>query len=126
MTNKSETEVLQPTPWYRTQIGETFLSIVFVGVTGVCWLVSQQLSGWPAETVAGVDEGGRGSVREMSSEPAIPNHLHGECDTCGADLDEHGSNVTITSNSSGDNVTVRCDDCQEREDEHWRKLLDDA
>lgn len=52
--NNIPDDIPSPTPWYRTQIGETVLSILFIGVTGVCWFASQQLSGLVAEVVAGI------------------------------------------------------------------------
>ena len=54
----------------------------------------------------------------MSRTEDVPSHLHGECDDCGSDLDENGSNMTIISTSSGDTVTVRCDDCEARHHNH--------
>lgn len=60
----------------------------------------------------------------MNCTENVPPHLRGECDTCGADLDENGSNMTIISTSSRDSVTVRCDGCEERHQEHWKEVYD--
>lgn len=58
----------------------------------------------------------------MSRAEDVPSHLRGECDTCGADLEENGSNMTIVTTSSGDTVTVRCDGCEDRHQDHMEEV----
>lgn len=44
----------EPEPWYRTQLGETVISLALIVPTLVCWQVSQLLSAPFNEVVAGV------------------------------------------------------------------------